>query len=97
MHLKDEIATRAKRLLHKAGKIDYGVENHFSSFMRVGNYALHWDDGYGLTINDHGDFHGTIFRMSGRGSTFEQTRPEQLPALLEALRNFMVLDDLADV
>lgn len=93
---RDEIAERAKRLLFKSSRLNYGVEDHFTAFVRIGDYALHWDDSYGLTINDHGDYHGTIFRVGARGG-FERLRPEFLPQLLRTLRKNMVLDDLSDV
>jgi hypothetical protein len=93
---RDEISRRAKALLFKAGRAHYGPDDHFSSFVRIGNYALYWSDGQGLTVNDHGYYHGTIFRV-GPGGSFEQARPEHLPALLETLRGSMILDDLADV
>jgi len=91
-----EIAKRAKALLFAGQKQNYLAEDQLFCFLRLGEYLLHYDDSSGLTVNQEGYVHGTIFRQTPRGS-FEQCRFPYLPKLLETLRHAMILDDLAGV
>jgi len=91
-----EIAKRAKALLFAGQKQNYLVDDQLFCFNQLGEYLLHYDDSSGLTINQEGAVHGTIFRQNPRGS-FEQCCFSRLPELLKTLRRAMILDDLAGV
>ena len=94
--IEDEIAERARRLLFKSCGLDYGTDQVYC-YLQLGDYHLNWDNGYGLTINQTGPVHATIFRQGANYSSFEQSQPDYLPQLLRALQQALILDDLADV
>jgi hypothetical protein len=96
MHLKDEIARRAKRLLSISAMAHYGLEDAYYLYLRLGDYDLHWQDSSGITINQRGEVYATIFQMTSQGS-YDAMKPQYLPALLVTLRRALVLDDLARV
>ena len=91
-----DVLDRAKRLLFSHGRLDFGTEDRLLCYLRLGDYHLHWDDQYGLTVNQKGNIHATIFRVGSRGS-FEKVMHDYLPGLRSALMGATVLDDLAEI
>lgn len=92
----DEIAWRALTLL-MASRNDL-LSSDFQPYrhVKLGEYELHYDLSTGLTINQRGHVHGTIFRQNSHGGT-EECKAIYLQPLLKQLRLSTVLDQLAEI
>ena len=55
MHLKDEIAKRALHLLKVSSKMEFGTEDQLYGYVKLGDYDLHWQGGYGAGGREHAE------------------------------------------
>jgi len=65
------------------------------TYLALCDYDIHLGS-YGLVINQKSEVHGTILRQTTGGS-FWECKDQHLPALLDALRKELILDDLSEV